>query len=259
MSVFGKTYLDVSPSDEGLQGMSPHFTSCLLRCNRLGLTVNLDNEFKQSKLISVDPEGDVYLLLDHMELQVSSKALSLASKVFKVMFHGNFREGSTLAEDKTCRIPLPDDDPSILHALTILLHHRPSDIPYKADAGFIQAITVAADKYACTEAISYWAKVKLLDILDLPSHTPSEDAIGFFMAYVFDFHELFRTISKRLILSQSRLLLTTEFHYPTWGLDEVVRGILSEGLLGNISDSLLEYFLHSNNILLILFSNTLLS
>jgi hypothetical protein len=49
----------------------------------------------------IDPEGDVLFvcgsIYDKHTIQVSSKALSLASKVFKTLFSRRFKEGTELA------------------------------------------------------------------------------------------------------------------------------------------------------------------
>ena len=191
---------------------------------------NLVDEVKPPKAVSIDPEGDVYLMVGDTELQVSSKVLSLASKVFKALFQVNFQEGAKLAEDGSCRIKLPDDDVPTMQVVNLLLHHRQPDIPI--DTHLLQNVAIAADKYACTKALCYWAKVQVLSILKAPSRADSIDGAALFTAYVFDFHSVFWAISKRMVLSKSKSLLTSEFHYPTWGLDETARQILPRGLLG---------------------------
>lgn len=51
--------------------------------------------------IAIDPDGDVLLLVGNdesqMSLQVSSQVLSVASKMFKTMFFGQFKEAVELA------------------------------------------------------------------------------------------------------------------------------------------------------------------
>ena len=113
-----------------------------------------------------------------------------------------------------------------------LLHYRQFDIFWSIDAPSLRNIAIAADKYACTGALSSWAKDQLLNILKAPGRTDSVDGIAVFVAYIFDLHDVFWDITKRLIMSKSKFLKTSEFQYPTWGLDTVARQILPVGLLG---------------------------
>lgn len=76
-------------------------------------------------IVEFDADGDINLLLDqnedsgdfHKRFLVSSKALSLASPMFKAMFSGRYKEGTISKE-----IPLPDDN---AFALWYLLHIAP--------------------------------------------------------------------------------------------------------------------------------------
>ena len=61
------------------------------------------------KNITIDPDGDVVLVLEGAQLQVSFKALSLASKVFKSMFGPYFAEGNAISSSSPCRVPFTDD------------------------------------------------------------------------------------------------------------------------------------------------------
>lgn len=51
--------------------------------------------------VAIDPDGDVLLVVgsnkSQVSLQVSSKVLSVASKMFKTMFFGQFKEAVELA------------------------------------------------------------------------------------------------------------------------------------------------------------------
>lgn len=67
--------------------------------------------------VAIDPDGDVLLVVGNGEsevsLQVSSKVLSVASKMFKTMFFGQFKEAVELAnryEPSTFRTVPTDTD-----------------------------------------------------------------------------------------------------------------------------------------------------
>ena len=72
----------------------------------------------------MDPEGDVILMLDGCELQVSSKILSLASPVFKAMFGPRFAEGQGCASTKESRrVKLSEDDAEAMSILCEFIQH----------------------------------------------------------------------------------------------------------------------------------------
>ena len=50
------------------------------------------NTTEVSKTVEIDPGGDVNLLCEDLVLRVSSRVLSLASKVFNAMFQTHYQE-----------------------------------------------------------------------------------------------------------------------------------------------------------------------
>ena len=193
-----------------------------------------DPSFK--KLVEIDPVGDVYLVLQTFKLRVSSKALSLASNVFAVMFQPSFREGTTLAKNDTCDVPLPDDDEKSMHALCILFHHRhPDSITYEINAQFLHETAILVDKYACADAVYLWADFHLTKLGSRSSRPENEDAQLLHAAYGFNNCDQFKNITRRMVFSSSPWPLTSEFRVPTWGLDDEVQILLPQGLLGSIS------------------------
>ena len=107
------------------------------------------------------------------------------------MLQVNFREGAKLAEYGTCRIELPDDDAQTMQVVNRVLHYRQFEVLWNTDALFLQNVAIVADKYACTGALSYWARVQLMAIPKAPGRTDTVDAIALFVAYVFDFYDVF--------------------------------------------------------------------
>ena len=71
----------------------------------------------------IDPQGDVILICGEIELQVSSKVLSLASPVFQALFGPNFAEGQPTSS-KASRIQLHDDDAESMRLMCAILHHK---------------------------------------------------------------------------------------------------------------------------------------
>ena len=192
-----------------------------------------DRDLAPPKLIEIDPIGDVYLVLDTIKLRVSSKALSLASKVFSVMFQPSFREGVTLAQHDTCEVPLPDDNEEPMHALCILFHHQhPDSITYQIDAQFLHETAILVDKYACASAVYLWADHHLTRLANQSQRAENEDAMLLYATCGFDNHTQFQNTTRRMVFSTSPWPLTGELVVPTWGLNENVQALLPQGLLG---------------------------
>lgn len=109
-----------------------------------------------------DPDGDVRLLVfDHSSGQpvqktflVNSRALSLASEVWKAMFSGHFRESKRRDEG----VEFPDDEPEALATILSIAHLRFHEVPEKSDMTFEQLleITVLTDKYGATHLLRPW-------------------------------------------------------------------------------------------------------
>lgn len=92
--------------------------SCANISAELALLTKETYGFNMAPLTIMDPEGDVLFVLGDFEFRVSSKALSLASPVFKAMFGPNFAEGQGLALGKGIRrIEMHDDDPEAMNIL----------------------------------------------------------------------------------------------------------------------------------------------
>ncbi|KAL9118396.1 MAG: hypothetical protein Q9187_005057, partial [Circinaria calcarea] len=108
--------------------------------------------------VDIDPEGDVLLQLKDIELRVSSKILTLSSKVWKAMFSLNFIEGSVPPLDNELRhIPLPEDDPEAMEALCNLLHHQSQSVSTNRIDVFLERLAITADKYDCAPSLRYWS------------------------------------------------------------------------------------------------------
>ena len=98
-----------------------------------------------ANIIAIDPEGDVILICNDSEFQVSSKVLSLASPVFKAFFSPNFAEGQPTS-DKTSRIRLHDDDAESMRLMCDILHHKCAS-PNGIGLERLERLAVLTDKY----------------------------------------------------------------------------------------------------------------
>lgn len=161
----------------------------------------------------LDPWGDVLFILPSQNgertarFQVNSNSLCLASPVFRAMLGSNshFKEATALeARAKNpasppVEITLADDDPNALALVLRIIHHQNNSLPKTLSEDQLYEVAIICDKYDLRHALMLW--------LD-QSFPPSirEDGIvkaykGLFMAYAFARPELFRQLSKQLILT----------------------------------------------------------
>ncbi|QDS75676.1 hypothetical protein FKW77_007578 [Venturia effusa] len=152
---------------------------------------------------SIDPDGDVLLVVgsdeSQMSLQVSSKVLSVASKVFKTMFFGRFKEAVELANSSTpYEIELPDDDPTAMSVLCAILHHAEFTLPISIK--MLIQFAVVADKYDTLRACKLTAHSFLATLYsDLVNMTIDNVTEILVIAYYFDDHYNFGRASMVLI------------------------------------------------------------
>ena len=86
-----------------------------------------------------------------VEILVSSKHLTLTSKVFKSMMKNCFKEGSELREQGSARLPLPDDSLDALLILLNLMHGKVKEVPREIGLSVLIAVAVLVDKYELIE------------------------------------------------------------------------------------------------------------
>ncbi|KAJ9605305.1 hypothetical protein H2200_009962 [Cladophialophora chaetospira] len=113
-----------------------------------------------------DPSGDVLLVLasgneessaaeddnettsviEEVEALVSSRHLALASRVFRIMFDGQFKERVELNSKKVKRVPLPDDDAQAMTILLYIVHGLNMRVPKEVSMEEFIAISILIDK-----------------------------------------------------------------------------------------------------------------
>jgi len=104
-------------------------------------------------------DGDLILVCEGRELQVSSHKLSAASPVFCAMFGPHFSEGHALrnaTEGSLITVSLPDDSFMTIEALCHAIHHaKIGDLDsrgYRTEEEAVLAFALLVDKYQCVEA-----------------------------------------------------------------------------------------------------------
>lgn len=156
-----------------------------------------DTEDTAPKRFVMDDQGDVVIVSESLELLVSSKILSLASRVFRAMLEpGRFQEGQTnRGSDNPLSLPLVDDDPNSLVLFCKVLHFKAVNPP--RDVAALVSFVTLCDKYDCTVAarhfISLW--IKLIYDQSIESSTLMD---LLWAAYMFEQADEFANLSTKL-------------------------------------------------------------
>ncbi|KAK8223656.1 hypothetical protein HDK90DRAFT_470380 [Phyllosticta capitalensis] len=153
-----------------------------------------------------DPDGDVRLLIyDSVEhdtvrkdFLVNSRALSLASDVWKAMFSGRFRESSRSRDEG---IEFQDDNPEALATLLSIAHLRFHEVPQESEIKFHQlvGITVLTDKYGATHLLRPWFKSWLESARQYLHKTGYEEWL--WIAWELGLVQTFENLSRHLVKS----------------------------------------------------------
>lgn len=101
---------------------------------------------------------------EEVEVLVSSRHLALASRVFRVMFDGNFLEKITPGQSGLKRVPLPEDDYEALMVILRILHGQNGSVPQELERREFVDIAMLVDKYelvdACRMHGDRWMKLR---------------------------------------------------------------------------------------------------
>lgn len=149
--------------------------------------------------IIADPRGDIIFLVgpddNRTSIQVSSKALSLASPVFRAMFGSGFLEGTPTGSGVPRTVALPDDNPAAMSVLCYILHFQ-FDQDSMGSFKVFESLAVLVDKYQCAQALKPWTTSW---IQRWPGSSEGED--NYFnmvhIAYAFDLPEVFHKATLR--------------------------------------------------------------
>jgi hypothetical protein len=187
---------------------------------------------EKSSATIIDPDGDVILQLADAKLQVSSKVLSVASKVWKAMFSPKYSEGQVHKEDQPRCIPHLDDDTQTMITLCLVLHHKGYWIAEHPDINKLVKLTVLADKYDCAEAVAYYGCTVLGGL------TRAMDASGLpndqllFPALFFDDQYTFERVTRMMVYTKSPAGQIASFTTKRYNIPRDIRNLLPQELLG---------------------------
>ena len=173
--------------------------------------------------IDMDLHGDIILILEQVELRVSSKVLSLASPVFKALCTPGFAEGNTIAMGGVSCIHLPEDDTDAMIAFCSVTHFR----PYSNDAPItlLENLAIITDKYDCVSSMRSFGGLSLSDSIRKASGTLNDGRL-LYSAYVFDNAYAFQQVTVLIVYSLSGA------QQASYGISAEIRALLPEGVLG---------------------------
>lgn len=150
--------------------------------------------------INLDPSGDLKIVLNIKDEQktviVSSKAICLASPVWRAMLNpeSGFREATSA--DRTIRFP--DDDAETLLMLFRICHLRFSEIPQKVGLDQLLKTAVLCNKYDIIALVRPWAS-NWQELL-LPQANKDNEEKWLSISWTFRDNEIFRRVVARLVL-----------------------------------------------------------
>ncbi|RDI88453.1 hypothetical protein Vi05172_g945 [Venturia inaequalis] len=189
---------------------SRHLPPRLMNVVTLKVAAAMEHEAMASSptSITVDEDGDLVLLVGPVDAQarilVSSKVLTVASKVFKAMLSRSFNEGRQLAEnsavDQRYELPLPDDDATAMSILCKIFHMRHEDVPRpgKIQDSVLYNVAVLSEKYDCVAAIKPVSAAWLFARCESTAHN---DGTLLLVAMLLDEPEAFKKVSKHIVMS----------------------------------------------------------
>jgi hypothetical protein len=95
--------------------------------------------------------GDVHFL-------VSADILRAASKVWKVMFTGDWKEATALRKSKSVDVPLRTDDLPAMELIFLVLHHHTQNLPSPPSLDLIVRTRNACDLYDLSHILMPWIR-----------------------------------------------------------------------------------------------------
>ncbi|PQE15496.1 BTB POZ domain-containing protein [Rutstroemia sp. NJR-2017a WRK4] len=216
------------------------------------------------KIITVDPDGDLVLMLDPVEevpksehefqlvtsgeqsdtptsdiaepisqtiykthLMVSSKHMSLASPVFKAMLQGGFREGEELRGMKKISLPLPDDDTEAMKILIHWVHCKLNSVPVKVNLELFTNIAILVDKYRMHEVLKIMTPIWTKHLEADMMKTWNSVVRWICIAWVFGMHEEFQKATQ-ILHQQSKKHISQRMQEENLSLLPIPEHVLAE-------------------------------
>lgn len=189
--------------------------------------------------IEIDRAGDLILQINSESaqhcLKVSSKALCLASPVFRAMLGSPlFLEGRAIQSASThspSQLSLHDDDYQSLLIVLNAVHLRTRKIPTSLSVEEFYQLAVVCDKYDLAEIFVPWVTIWVADLRNAPRAQVACPR-WLVISWVFRLSKTFEAVTKEMICDAS---LSVD---PITGGDETVQtGIVPSRVFGQFIES----------------------
>lgn len=184
--------------------------------------------------VEIDPKGDLILHVSSETtahfLRVSSKALCLASPVFRTILESPlFLEGRALQSASTespFQMQLHDDDYESLLIVVNTVHLKARKIPTTLSLGQFYQLAIVCDKYDVAEIFVPWVKVWTAILRKTPRGVACQRWLV--ISWVFRMSKTFEAVTKEMIYDVS---LSADF--ATSGDGSVETGNVPSRVFGN--------------------------
>ncbi|OAL26300.1 hypothetical protein AYO20_10177 [Fonsecaea nubica] len=177
-----------------------------------------------------DADGDpsAKLARREVELQVSSKHLSLASKVLC-----HCLEGLPIGDKDVRTIPLPHDDLGAMQILLNIIHGLTRRVPRRVDVSVLSRVVVLIDKYEFHETAEVLTDIWLESLQPTILQDHQTLAANIFICWVLKKPSEYNILTKKAIWETSCGLEDEDGCVPYWIISEIQsrrQAILSEVL-----------------------------
>ncbi|RDW58953.1 BTB/POZ domain-containing protein [Aspergillus mulundensis] len=164
----------------------------------------------------IEPDGDLTIVCHDTSFQVCSKAIALASPVFKAMFMSNFMEGLSVKNSDPSNpavVKLPEDDPEAFRIFSNIAHHRLDRLPHQLEIDQLDGLAMLVDKYQCASLIRGVGRSWILGALRKRSRERPREELWLLLhfAYVVNSQTYFSAISRVLVESSPQPFLRWKY------------------------------------------------
>ncbi|OTA83037.1 hypothetical protein M434DRAFT_400814 [Hypoxylon sp. CO27-5] len=162
------------------------------------------NKVDDSNLPKASSEKDV-------TFRLSSRHLILASKYFKSVLQGPWKEATEIHPDNCRHIEARDWDENAMLILMQVIHGLNRKVPRSVTLEMLAKIAVLVDYYKCHEAVALWSDVWIGNLKDTVPTTINRDLVLWILvAYVFEKETLFKEATKVAVPQCRRYLPTLD-------------------------------------------------
>lgn len=132
-----------------------------------------------------------------VRIRVSSKHLTLASRVFKSMLQPGFLEGDQLRSQNLAKLLLPGDNPAAMLVLSNLIHGKNRQVPLKVKFSMMTELAILVDKYELLEITEIFLDSWFRNLETNKSLGFSKDLLPWMcISWVFNKEDIFEHVTK---------------------------------------------------------------